>query len=132
MPATRKQSASPTYDVHPSLGVYQSSLAALKQKTGRTLAEWIKFVNKSGPETEKERRAWLKAEHGLGMNYAWWIAEQSVGKGDDGNPETYLRQAEEFVAKMYSGAREPLHLIYEELLKLGRSLGSDVKVSPCK
>jgi hypothetical protein len=131
MPATKKQSAS-AYDVHPSLGMYQSSLAALKQKTGRTLEEWIKLIKKEGPATEKERRAWLKGEHGLGMNYAWWIAEQSVGKGDDGNPETYLRQAEEFVAKMYSGARESLHPIYEELLKLGRSLGSDVKVSPCK
>jgi hypothetical protein len=120
------------YDVHPSLGMYQNSLAALKQKTGRTLEEWIKLVQKSGPETEKERRAWLKAEHGLGMNYALWIAEQSVGKGDDGNPETYLRQAEEFVESMYSNTKEPLRPIYDELLALGRNLGSDVKVCPCK
>lgn len=132
MPATRKQSASSTYDVHPSLSMYQNSLAALKQKTGRTLEEWTKFVNKEGPATEKERRTWLKAEHGLGMNYAWWIAEQSVGKGDDGNPETYLKQAAEFVQSMYSGAKEPLRPIYDELLALGRSLGSDVKVCPCK
>ncbi|MGC2745058.1 MAG: DUF5655 domain-containing protein [Candidatus Angelobacter sp.] len=66
------------------------------------------------------------------MNYAWWIAEQFVGKDDDGNPETYLRQAEEFVDSMYSGGKEPLRPIYEELLKLGRSLGSDVKACPCK
>jgi hypothetical protein len=132
MPATRKQSASPTYDVHPSLGMYQSSLAALKQKTGRTLAEWIKFVNKEGPATEKERRAWLKAEHGLGMNYAWWIAEQSLGKGDDGTPETYLKNAEEYVQKMYSGAKEALRPIFDELLALGRSMGADVKVCPCQ
>jgi hypothetical protein len=132
MPATRKQPATSTYDVHPSLGMYQSSLAALKQKTSRTLEEWIKLVQKSGPATEKERRAWLKAEHGLGMNYAWWIAEQSVGKGDDGNPETYLKQAKEFVESMYSGAKEPLRPIYDELLALGRSLGKDVKVCPCK
>jgi len=70
MPATEKQRTSSTYDVHPSLGMYQSSLAALKQKTGRTLEEWITLVQKSGSATEKERRAWLKAEHGLGMNYA--------------------------------------------------------------
>jgi Domain of unknown function (DUF5655)/Domain of unknown function (DUF4287) len=132
MPATRKQPATSTYDVHPGLAMYQSSLTALKQKTGRTLEEWIKFVQKSGPATEKERRAWLKAEHGLGMNYAWWIAEHSVGKGDDGNPETYLRQAEEFVENMYAGAKEPLRPIYDELLALGRSLGKDVKVCPCK
>ena len=70
MPATRKQPTSSTYDVHPGLAMYQNSQAALKQKTGRTLEEWIKFVQKEGPATEKERRAWLKAEHGLGMNYA--------------------------------------------------------------
>ncbi|MGZ7060709.1 MAG: DUF5655 domain-containing protein [Candidatus Angelobacter sp.] len=132
MPATKKQRTSSTYDVHPSLGMYQSSLAALKQKTGRVLEEWVKLVEKEGPATEKERRAWLKTEHGLGMNYAWWIAEQSLGKGDHGNPETYLRQAEEFVEKMYSGPKEALRPIFEELLALGRSLGKDVKVCPCK
>jgi Domain of unknown function (DUF5655)/Domain of unknown function (DUF4287) len=132
MPATRKQPTTATYDVHSSLGMYQSSLAALKQKTGRTLEEWIKLAQKNGPATEKERRVWLKAEHGLGMNYAWWIAEQSVGKGDDGNPETYLKQAEEFVEKMYSGPKEALRSMFEDLLALGRSLGNDVKVCPCK
>jgi len=132
MPAKRNQLASSTYDAHPSLGMYQSSLAGLKQKTGRTMEEWITLVKKEGPATEKERRAWLKAEHGLGMNYAWWIAEHSVGKGDDGNPETYLRQAEEFVESMFSGPKGSLRPIYDELLKLGRSLGADVKVCPCK
>jgi hypothetical protein len=66
------------------------------------------------------------------MNYAGWIAEHSVGKGDDGNPETYLRQAEEFVEKMYSGPKEALLPIFGELLALGRSLGGDVKVCPCQ
>ena len=132
MPAKRNQLASSTYDAHPSLGMYQSSLAGLKQKTGRTMEEWITLVKKEGPATEKERRAWLKAEHGLGMNYAWWIAEHSVGKGDDGNPETYLRQAEEFVESMFSGPKGSLRPIYDELLKLGRSLGADVKVCPGK
>src|ERR1051325_4932695 len=94
MPAT-KRAVKTSYDVHPSLAMFQSSLAGLKQKTGRTLDEWIKFVEKEGPPTEKERRAWLKQKHGLGMNYAWWIAERSVGKGDDGTPETYLKQADE-------------------------------------
>jgi hypothetical protein len=132
MPATRKQFASSTYDVHPGLAMYQSSLAALKQKTDRTLEEWIKLVKKEGPATEKERRAWLKAEHGLGMNYAGWIAEHSVGKGDDGNPETYLRQAQEFVENMFSGPKGSLRPIFDELLQLARRLGTDVKVCPCK
>jgi len=90
--------------------MYQSSLAALKQKTGRTLKEWVKLVQKSGPATEKERHAWLKAEHGLGMNYAGWIAEHSVGKGDDGNPETYLKQEKSTAknSKPIDGMARPL------------------------
>jgi hypothetical protein len=132
MPATKQRRTNSAYDVHPSLGMYQSSLAALKLKTGHTLEEWIKLVQKNGPSTEKERRAWLKAEHGLGMNYAGWIAEHSVGKGDDGDPETYLRQAGEFVEKMYSGPKEALLPIFEELVGLGRNLGKDVKVCPCQ
>ena len=122
MPAAMKQKTSSSYDVHPSLAMYQSSLANLKEKTGRTLAAWIKFVNKEGPATEKERRAWLKEKHGLGMNYAGWIAEQSLGRGDDGSPETYLKNAEAYVEKMYSGGKETLRPIFDALLALGRSM----------
>ncbi|MGC2696310.1 MAG: DUF5655 domain-containing protein [Candidatus Angelobacter sp.] len=131
MPAAKRQTTS-SYDVHPSLAMFQSSLAGLKQKTGRSLEEWLVFVDKEGPATEKERRAWLKTKHGLGMNYAWWIAERSVGKGDDGTPETYLKNADEYVQAMYSGAKESLRPIFDELLALGRNLGKDVRVCPCQ
>jgi Domain of unknown function (DUF4287) len=100
------------YDVHPGLAMFQNVIAGMKEKTGRTIEEWIKFVNKEGPATEEERREWLKAKHGLGTNYASWIAERSLGKGDDGDPETYLKQADQYVGQMYSGAREGLRPIY--------------------
>jgi len=131
MPAT-KSATSSSYDVHPSLAMFQNVMVGMKEKTGRTLEEWISFENKEGPATEKERREWLKVKHGLGTNYAWWIAERSVGKGDDGNPETYLKRAEQYVEEMYSGAKQGLRPIYDELLALGRSLGQDVKVCPCQ
>ena len=131
MPATKRARES-NYDVHPSLAMYQSTLAGMKQKTGRTLEEWIALADKAGPATEKERREWLQTKHGLGRNYAWWIAEQSVGKGDDGTPETYLKQADEYVEKMYSGAKAELRPIFDELLALGRTIGKDVKVCPCQ
>ena len=40
----------------PSLGMFQNVIAGMKEKTGRTLEEWIQFVNKEGPATEKETR----------------------------------------------------------------------------
>src|SRR2546430_15779808 len=90
--ATRSPSKKYSYDVHPSLAIVQSVIAGLKQKTGRTIEEWIEHLNRGGPPTEKERREWLKAKHGLGTDYCWAIAEHSLGKGDDGDPQTHLRQ----------------------------------------
>ncbi|HEV8182750.1 MAG TPA: DUF5655 domain-containing protein, partial [Candidatus Angelobacter sp.] len=34
--------------------------------------------------------------------------------------------------KMYSGGKETLRPIFDELLVLGRSMGADVKVCPCQ
>jgi hypothetical protein len=81
------------FDVHPSIFMMQSVVAGMKEKTGRSLEEWLEFVAKDGPSTEKERREWLKARHGLGTNYASWIAEKSVGKGEVSDPAGYLRLA---------------------------------------
>lgn len=129
---TAKKAAKQKYDVHPSLAMVQKMMSGLKEKTGRSLEEWTKLVEKDGPETEKDRRAWLRSKHGLGLNHASWIAEFSVGKGYDGNEETYLKQADGYVEAMYAGAKEALRPIYDELLALGRKQGSDVKVCPCQ
>ena len=45
------------------------------------------------PADEKEWRAWLKTEHGLGTNTAWWLAERASGEAmgmADDDPESYL------------------------------------------
>src|ERR1700757_2617901 len=131
MVTTRKFIA-PAYDVHPGLEMVRKQIAGLKEKTGRNLEEWTKLAEKEGLATERERREWLKKKHGMGMNYASWIAQCSLGNGEDGNPNTYLKHAEEYVAAMYAGAKEGLRPIYDELLALGRSMGKDVKVCPCQ
>jgi hypothetical protein len=131
MPSAKAKSSS-RYDVHPGVAMVQNIMAGMKQKTGHSVDEWMVLIEKNAPAGEKERRAWLKEKHGLGMNYGWWLAERSVGKGDDGSPEIYLKQADEYVVKMFSGAKAELRPIYDALLKLGRSLGPDVKVCPCQ
>jgi Domain of unknown function (DUF4287) len=62
------------YSVHPGVAMVQKWVDTLPEKTGRSLDEWIALVKKSGPETEKERREWLKEKYKLGTNSAWWIA----------------------------------------------------------
>lgn len=121
------------YSVHPGVLMTQNWVATLREKTGRSLDEWLRFIQESGPETEKERRDWLKNEHKLGTNSAWWLAERSVGKGEEADdPEAYLAQALVYVDEMFAGGKAPLRPLYEELLALGLSLGPDVKACPCQ
>jgi len=121
------------YGVHPGVAMTQKWIAELKQKTGRTLDEWLRLIKKSGPKDEKARREWLKTEHGLGTNSAWWLAERADGKGTEvGDPDSYLEAAEGYVEAMYSGSRAALRPIYDELLQAGLKLGKDVKACPCQ
>lgn len=121
------------YGVHPGVTMTIKWIGELKQKTGRTLEEWLKFIKKEGPATEQQRREWLKTKFGLGTNTAWWLAERSVGKGEEtGDPEHYLQAAEKYVDQMFSGKKEHLRPIYNALLKLGLSVGKDVKACPCQ
>src|SRR4029079_8797877 len=76
---------------------------------------------------------WLKKEHGLGTNYAGSLVEMAEGKGTEHNdPDSYLRAAESYVEKMFSGPKGALRPIYDALLKLGLSAGKDVKACPCQ
>ena len=121
------------YGVHPGVAMVQKWVSELKEKTGRSLDEWIVFVKKEGPKGDLERREWLNTKHKLGTNSAWWIAERTEGKGaEEDTPESYLKAAVRYVEEQYVGPKEKLRPIYDVLLELGKSLGTDVKACPCK
>ncbi len=129
-PATKTKSI---YGVHPGVLMTQKWIGELKQKTGRSLEEWLRFIKKEGPPDEQARRDWLKNAHKLGTNSAWWLAERSVGKGEEmGDGDAYLKAAEKYVDEMFAGKKEHLRPIYDALLKLGLSTGKDVKACPCQ
>lgn len=130
MPA--KAQTKPRFDVHPGVLMAQSVIAGMPEKTGRSLEEWVELVGKEGPPTEKERTAWLKATHGLGTNYAGFIAQTSVGKGEEITVEGYLQQAGQYVENLFAGPKAGLRPIYEALLAAGLKLGKDVRVCPCR
>src|SRR6185436_218119 len=121
------------YGVHPGVAMTQKWVAELKQKTGRSLEEWLRLIKKSGPKDEESRRQWLKTEHGLGTNYASELAERAEGKGSDvDNPERYLEAAEGYVESMFSGSKAGLRPIYDQILKTGLKVGKNVKACPCQ
>jgi Domain of unknown function (DUF5655)/Domain of unknown function (DUF4287) len=131
-PASQQKKKS-VYSVHPGVLMTQKWISELKEKTGRSLEEWLKHIKKDGPKEEKARRDWLKKEHALGTNTASWLAQSAEGKGmATGDPDLYLKEAEENVEKMFSGGRVGLLPIYDALLKLGLKVGPDAKACPCQ
>jgi hypothetical protein len=115
------------YTLHPAFAMEESSLASLRERTGRTLDQWIQIVTKSGPATQKERIAWLKEGHGITTNYAMWIAKRADGEGgaSDYDPDA-------MVEAMFAGKKAGLLPIYDAMLALAFGLGKEVRVSPCK
>jgi Domain of unknown function (DUF5655)/Domain of unknown function (DUF4287) len=132
MPKASLAKSESLYGVHPSVAMVQKWLAELKEETGRSMEEWLALVKKEGPKDEKSRREWLKTKHKLGTNKASWIAERAEGKGWEDTPEAYLKAADQYVEEQYAGPKEKLRPIFDELLKLGKSIASDVKACPCR
>jgi hypothetical protein len=134
--ATKKTPGRSLYSVHPGVLMVQKWITELKDKTGRSLEEWVALIKQSGPAEEKACRAWLKEKHGFGTNNAWWLAERALAKDDKGisedDPESYLKAAEVYVEAMFAGPKAGLRPIYDELLALGLGLADDVKACPCK
>ena len=123
----------PVYDVHPSIQMVNYWTTSLPEKTGKSLDEWLKLIRTEAPAANKERREWLKKKYGFGTNTARFLADRAEGKGtEDGDEAAYLEAAEGHVEAMFAGPKAGLRPIYDALLELGRSLGDDIKVCPCK
>ena len=123
--ATLKESKKSVYSMHPSFDYEEAGLRLIKERTGKTLEEWIAHVKKNGPEEAKTRVAWLKKQ-GLTMNYAGWVGSRASGMGGRENYDP-----EKLVEAMFAGAKAGLRPIYERLLNLGLSIAKDVKACPC-
>ncbi|HJW95468.1 MAG TPA: DUF5655 domain-containing protein [Thermoanaerobaculia bacterium] len=76
----------------------------------------------------------MKRQHydphpGLAMAAKRADARNDLAHGD---PQLYLKQADEYVESMFSGAKAALRPLYDALYDLARSLGNDIKISPGK
>jgi hypothetical protein len=123
--AGTKMSKKSPYSMHPSFDYEEAGLRNIKERTGKTLEQWIQIVKKQGPADEKARPAWLKKQ-GLTMNYAGWVASRASGRGGRENYDP-----EGLVESMYAEPKAVLRPIHERLLKLGLSIAKDVKACPC-
>lgn len=124
-----------SWDVHPSVTTVQKWIDELPAKSGRSLDEWLDLIRREGPGDEKATRAWLKEHHGHGTNSAWWLAERAFKSGpgiNDEDPESYLAGAAEWVETQYAGPKAGLRPVFDAVVAFVRTLGPDVKISPCQ
>jgi hypothetical protein len=112
------------FAVHPGVVMEEKVIAGLKEKTGRSLEEWVALMAKSGPKGEKDRAAWLKAEFGLGTITAMFVAGRAARGAVEYDPDG-------LVDKMFAGKKAALRPIYETLLEAGYALGGDVTATRC-
>lgn len=106
----------------------QTMIQNLAEKTGKSLAEWIKIAKASQATKHKELLNHLKSAHGLTHGYANLIALKTLAESS----ESGAAAAADPVAAQYSGDKAPLRPIYDALLKAVSKFGSDVEISPKK
>lgn len=100
--------------------------ANLKEKTGKTLAQWLALAKKAKLEKHGQIVKHLKTEHGLTHGYASMVAHEFLGSASGTQP------ADDLVTAQYAGAKEPLRPILDALLAAAAKFGADVEISPKK
>lgn len=98
----------------------------LKDKTGKSLSEWIKIVNAQKFEKHGQIMTFLKTEHGFTHGFANFVTLKSR------ETDAASHNADDLVNAQYSKGKEHLRPFYEELLKRAISFGEDVEVAPKK
>lgn len=101
-------------------------IANMKEKTGKTLEQWIVIAKKSNHEKHGAIVKHLKTEHGMTHGFANLVAHKTL-KSDAGSAGDV-----DLVAAQYAGPKSELKPIYDALLKVVNQLGKDVEVSPKK
>ncbi len=100
-------------------------VANFKEKTGKTLAQWLRIAKAAKLEKHGQIVKMLKGEHGMTHGFANMVAHKTLeeARGDS---------ADDPIATQYSGKKEALRPIYDALMAAVSKFGSDVEVAPKK
>lgn len=99
-------------------------IANMKEKTGKTLEQWIAIVKKTGASKHGEIVKILKTDFGMTHGFANLTAHKTL-KSDAGSATTDL------LAAQYAGPKHHLKPIYDALIKAAKGCG-DVEIAPKK
>ena len=101
-------------------------IANMPEKTGKSLAEWLKIAKKSKLAKHREIVNHLKIEHGLTHGYANLVATKALEGGGTAPSD------DDLVAAQYSGGKAELRSIYDVIVEVVSEFGDDIEVSPKK
>jgi Domain of unknown function (DUF5655)/Domain of unknown function (DUF4287) len=98
--------------------------ASMKDRTGRSLAQWVTAVQESGmdPLDQKAVRRWLKDVHGVPQNSQWAIAFSAAEAAGWVRPS-----ADGYTDSLYAGGKAALRPLHDAVLGIALSLGEDVE-----
>lgn len=104
-----------------------SMIKNLEEKTGKSMADWVKIAKALGDVKHGQIVKELKEKHGLGHGYANLVAHSAAGAVGADAPA-----GDDLVAAQYAGEKSALKPIYDSLIKQISAFGKDVEVSPKK
>jgi hypothetical protein len=102
-------------------------IANLKEKTGKSLDDWVEIAAASGKPKHGEIVAFLKQQHGLGHGYANLIARRFL-QGEQGEPTS----GDGLISALFAGPKSALKPLYDSVIAVAASFGDDVEVDPKK
>lgn len=101
-------------------------IANMKEKTGKTLEQWIAIASRSGRAKHGELVKMLKSDHGMTHGFANLVAHKTL-KSDAGS----VADSSDLVAAQYSGAKADLKPIYDAIIAAAKKCG-EIEISPKK
>ncbi len=102
-------------------------VANMKEKTGKTIEQWVKIAKGSKLAKHGEIVKYLKSEHGMTHGFANMVAYIFLQEAQGHAPE-----GDDLVIAQYSGKKEGLRPVYETLIDVIQKFGGDVEISPKK
>jgi hypothetical protein len=99
----------------------------LKEKTGKSLDEWLKVAKASKLAKHGELVKFLKEKHGLGHGYANLVTHKLLA-----SDAVSVAETTDLVAAMFAGPKAALRPAYDALIARIQKFGADVDVSPKK
>jgi len=101
-------------------------IANLKEKTGKTLDQWIAIVKKTSAAKHGEIVRILKNDHGMTHGYANLVAHKTL-KSDAGS----VGETTDLISAQYAGDKANLKPIYDALIKAAQRCG-EIEIAPKK